>query len=323
MSEETSIHIEETAERDIVEQIDTQTEVLDAHDDIFELPHGNALELDETYEITAANKTNFIVLIGPAGCGKTTLVTTVYQMFQKNPMEDYYFAGSRTLLGFEQRAFLTRTTSGHAFPDTPKTRRGISDSILHLKLYSVIRDSFKELLITDFSGEDYKAIIANVNLAKEEFGVIKRADNLVLLIDGELVSNKKRRNGAVQETLELLKTIIDAGLFSNRTCLDIVISKYDIVKERSIEDSAIKDFLSNVQQKFINKFGNEVMKLNFYYVSAMPKDKNQLNIGYGLDKLINSWVERKMGSVGVIQSNLLKQDFKSEFNLFKIRTYGV
>jgi len=290
---------------------------VDVQNDFIELPHGNALTLEETYRITSAYQTNFIVLAGPSGCGKTTLVTTVYQMFQKEPMEKYHFAGSETLLGFEQRAFLTRTTSGNASSQTPKTRRGILDSILHLKLWCLKNKVFQNLLITDFSGEDYKSVIANVDLAKEEFGVIKRADHIVILIDGALISQKKYRNGVEQESLQLLKTFIDAGLLNKNVCLDILISKYDIVIERSREDPSIHCFIKNIYEKFCNKFHDQVKDLNIYNVAAMPEDKSEIQIGYGLSALIQSWVEGKDKSS--IKADILQHDMSSEFNLFDIK----
>lgn len=180
---------------------------------IFELPLGDAMTIEETYKITAAFQTKFIVLVGPQESGKTTLVTTIYQLFQTGPIDKYFFAGSKSLKGFESRAFNTRVTSGNSHSQTPKTRRGISDSILHLKLWNSIENSSQDLLISDFSGEDYNSAIANIDLMKSDFSPIKRADRIVVLLDGELISKKTKRNSTQDRAIELIQTIYDAGLF--------------------------------------------------------------------------------------------------------------
>ncbi len=95
--------------------------------DVYQLPAGSALAMEDTYSITSSEESKFIVLVGPSACGKTTLVTSLYQLFQKEPLGGFYFAGSQTLQGFEQRAFFTRTSSKLSNPQTLKTRRGISD----------------------------------------------------------------------------------------------------------------------------------------------------------------------------------------------------
>lgn len=47
-----------------------------------------------------------IVLVGPVASGKTTMETSLYQLFQNSPVNDFCFAGSYSLQGFEQRAFI-------------------------------------------------------------------------------------------------------------------------------------------------------------------------------------------------------------------------
>ena len=129
-----------------------------------------------------------IVLAGAVESGKTTLVTTIYHLLNKGPLAGYWFAGSETLLGFEQRSYLARTSSDNVYARMGKTRRGILDAILHIKLCKCQSNMLVDLLITDFSGEDFKSISGNVELAKAEFGAIKRADFIALLIDIYLIS---------------------------------------------------------------------------------------------------------------------------------------
>lgn len=285
---------------------------------IIELPQGKALTVGETYNITSSRKVKFIVLAGPSESGKTTFVTTIYQMFQKGLFAGYLFAGSETLWGFEQRAHLTRTRSKNTSSHTPKTRRGILEAILHLKLCDCQSNVFQDLLVTDFSGEDYKSIIGNVELARSEFGVIRRADHIVLFIDGDLISQKKYRNGVELESLQLLQTIRDAGLISNNACVDILISKYDIVLRRVTDDPSIENFIRNLHAKFDKKFSEQLRELRHLNVAAMPEDTGNLKIGHGLKELLTYWVECDDGLDGVVQDVVWRESI-SEFNLFANR----
>ena len=287
--------------------------------DVIDLPPGNALSVDETYKITASRKVKFIVLAGAVASGKTTLVTTIYHLLNKGPLAGYWFAGSETLLGFEQRSYLARTSSDNVYAQMGKTRRGIFDAILHLKLCKRQSNMIEDLLITDFSGEDFKSISGNVELAKTEFGAIKRADFIALLIDGDRISQKKHRNGAEQESLQLLKTICDAGLINDNTYVDVLISKYDIVDKRVEVDRSIDDFIKQIEKRLENKLNGRIKNLSFSTIAAMPEDTVKFEIGHGLEEIITRWFEFDYKPGHIVDDSTLF-DKISEYDLFAIRT---
>ena len=171
----------------------------DKQNEIFNLPLGEALSIEDTYLITSRDKTKLIVLAGPSECGKTTLITSIYQLFHKGPIDQFYFAGSQTIKGFEIRAYHTRTNSGGDKPNTLRTSLGSSDSFLHLKLWDSNNNSRHTLLLADFSGEDFRNARADVETMREDFSVIKQSDYLVLIIDGGSITQKDKRHSAVQK----------------------------------------------------------------------------------------------------------------------------
>ncbi|MFR8599056.1 MAG: TRAFAC clade GTPase domain-containing protein [Clostridioides difficile] len=59
-----------------------------------------------------------LIFIGPAGSGKTTIETSLYQLFQKSSVGGYYFAGSNTIQAYESRSFYTRIRSKEIVPST-------------------------------------------------------------------------------------------------------------------------------------------------------------------------------------------------------------
>ena len=80
----------------------------------YKLSSGDALNEKELYLLTAKKDTRIIYVLGPAGSGKTTFETMLYASFLKKMNEDLAFAGSETLLGFEERLNYLRVISGNS-----------------------------------------------------------------------------------------------------------------------------------------------------------------------------------------------------------------
>lgn len=321
MNNENEIDENDQLEKIAIGSIDNGSEVF-AEDEaiIFELPGGQALSLEDTYNITSSEVTRFVVLAGPSECGKTSLVTSLYHLLQKGPIGSLYFAGSQTLQGFEQRAFDARISSNRSTSETIKTRRGITDSILHLKLWDSKNNLRHNFLISDFSGEDYSSAIANVKLMQEDFGVIKRADTLVIIIDGNRISNKNHRHSAFEQTTELLQTINDANLFSESVNVEIVISKYDLLIKSNESDSTILDYIDKLTEKIMGKTDNlPNIAIKFFKIAAMPNDLSDCETGYGLHDLLHSWTESRAIEYITLPISI---PLRSEFNKFQKRTKG-
>ena len=77
-----------------------------------QLHEGDDLTISKASKITRSCVTRFITLAGAAESGKTTLLASIYECFQKGGFADYYFAGSLTLPGYEKRCHLSRIESG-------------------------------------------------------------------------------------------------------------------------------------------------------------------------------------------------------------------
>lgn len=284
----------------------------------YSMHHGEALTFFDSYKITADQRVNFIVLIGDSGSGKTTLIVTIYNLLQKGPFLNYYFAGSETLIGFEQRCHLSRTTSFGIKPETAKTRRGVTDSLLHLELYNATDKTKKNLLITDFSGEDYTSLIGNTDLAKNEYSFIKRADCIALLIDGDHLTDFNKRNKTEQQAYQMLNTLIDSNIINPNTRVDLAISKFDLVSERIKNDPSLESFIYKLKAKFKNAFYNKLKNYNFINIAMRPLDGSELKMGYGLDELLPNWFEYHIMPKKDINHKALTS-YYSEFDLFAIR----
>ncbi|NMM62214.1 hypothetical protein HBE96_05845 [Clostridium sp. P21] len=278
------------------------------------LPSGRALTLGETYEITASENTKIIILIGPSACGKTTIETTLYQMFQNDVVGDYYFAGSKTLQGYEQRSYYTRTKSKQNISTTPRTSRGSQETFLHLKLWNCKTDKYINFLFADLSGEDFENHIASIESMKKDFNFIKSADYIIAVLDGKLLADKRRRNGAFEEMAQLLRTIFDAGLYTAHTNLQVVTSKYDIIKEILLKDPSVETFTTRVKVELEQRLKSYINEINFYNVAAMPNDNTIFEVGHGIKELMDSWSTPQNSIVLSFKNNKRERKVKSEFD---------
>lgn len=279
--------------------IDTNQEELEQENPLtqekFRVRSGAALSMTDIYKIAAKESTKMIVLVGPVASGKTTLETSLYQMFQNNPVKDLYFAGSNSLHGFEQRAFYTRIKSKGNEPQTQRTNLEDRHAFLHLRLYNSNKDIISNLVLADISGEAFTNHIGQVDEVKKSFPFIERADYLVGVIDCEKLCAKRTRNSTISEIIELVKTFWDAELIMDECILQIVFSKFDILAE--IED--FDSILEKVKKQITTRLAESFKKIKFYNVAAMPPVVDKFSIGYGLDLLLQDWVKKHISKCSV------------------------
>src|SRR6266478_9212034 len=83
-------------------------EPAEAVTDLINLPTGKELDNLEAANLQVARPVRLVVVAGPIESGKTTLIASLYELFQWSRVSDYLFAGSNTLAGFEQKCYLSR-----------------------------------------------------------------------------------------------------------------------------------------------------------------------------------------------------------------------
>jgi KaiC/GvpD/RAD55 family RecA-like ATPase len=305
-------------EENVVERSDNVTTELEyieenAGENTVVLPAGRELTAEDTYPLSATEKTRFFVVVGATGSGKTTLVTAIYHAFLAGRFKErYLFAGSKTLAAFEKRAYSIRTISNRGNVDMQRTARGSIDSILHLRLKVCSTGDIENLLFSDFSGEDYGSVSANVIAAKEDFQIVKSASHIVVLLDGDKMKPRKRM-AELYNAMNMLKTFVDGGIIQKNAKIIIAISKYDLLDP---EDSVLSRFLGDIIAKVegeIPELKGRCIQLN---IASMPNDACELGWGYGVENLIDSlWLDSQHDDVS--ENN--KSELSSQFNLWKER----
>jgi len=277
-----------------------------------DMPLGEALSMRDTYSVIAKERTKLIIVVGPSESGKTTLETSLYQMFLDGQLNNYYFAGSKTLQGYEERAFYTRISSGRTKPDTPRTSNGIQEQFLHLRIYDTETEEYCNLLFADIAGEDYENCIANTKEMKKRFPYFKNADFFVAILDGAQMGNKAKQHSIPENLKQLFRTIVDADLCKKESVLQIVTSKYDIMDSEDDNSKDILSYLRRTEARLKQYFQQYFTAVEFVNTAAMPKVKGKYQCGFGVDTLLNTWCHKNTIPLKVEVNK--KEVFDSEFN---------
>lgn len=281
----------------------------DGRSGFVKLPHGLALTVAETYPITASEVSKTIILIGPFESGKTTIETTIYQLFQRKPFAGLYFAGSQTLFGYEERSFYTRLESKKETATTPRTSRFADEIFLHLKLYDITTKTKTNYLFGDISGEEIYSHLGNVETICEKMPYLKTADSYVFILDGKQLADKNKRNGAIDQAYNMARTIFDAKLYSSSTRVQVLISKYDILKKD--DDAYLEAAIDKRLQCIVDLLKKYVSEVTVHKVAAMP-ELGGFDVGYGLEELLSTWNAHSNSKV--VESYTIDCKLNSEFN---------
>src|SRR4051794_25398831 len=130
---------------------DSPGTTLDA-DGMVDLPKGKPLTVEQASEVLRDTGAPVVVLAGAVGSGKTTLVASLHDSFQRAPFADYLSAGSQTLIGFEERCFDSRASSDGESPTTVRTTTEEGQLFYHLRLRAThLGQPIRHLLIADMS----------------------------------------------------------------------------------------------------------------------------------------------------------------------------
>lgn len=220
------------------------------------------------------------VIAGPE-VGKTTLLSTIYELVRRGKIDGVEFAGSETILGFEQRCYLSRASSQLIVPDTPRTRvKG--PRFLHLHL--LIEGQYIDFLMADRPGENYTKAIENPAVLRG-YVEICRANHLLLLIDGEQLAVNP--HSAIASARRLFRGMLEGGLREGQK-VHLVVTKVDLF---------VGDDLTNLQmcaddlwKEFQGRAESHVVHLRMTGARARA---NEDSFGEGVDALLRGIVEKQ------------------------------
>jgi hypothetical protein len=255
-----------------------------------DLPTGKPLREDGASNLLRQTSAPIVLLAGAAKSGKTTLLASLHDSFQRNAFAGYFSAGSQTLIGFEERCFDSRVASGAEHPSTVRTRPAEGLLFYHMRLRKDdLKTPIKNVLIADMSGEHYSAALDS-GAELRALTIIRRADHFVHLIDGGKLVSRDSRALIESTSMMLMRRCFQEQMFDTDAKVDILLTKWDIAIAHGGEEAA-NAVLGEQREAFNATFGNRLGRIRIMPIAARPSHKSPLAPAYGLSDLFRSWVD--------------------------------
>lgn len=253
-----------------------------------DLPRGEALNEVQASEITRQGITRVIILAGATGSGKTTILTSLFESFLEAPFGNFIFAGSRTLVGFERRCHDARVASRRQDAHTVHTPVEPLE-FLHLRLSPPLPSLLgpQSLLLSDISGERFRALRDSTDAVKN-MPMLRRADSLCIILDGEKLSDVNQRQLARTDARMLLRSLIQGQALSQNCNIEIVFAKWDLLLGHP-DQASLMSFVENTKEE-MRKVSEKVTIPQFFEIAARPRSRN-VPFAFGLPTLLRSWLK--------------------------------
>jgi len=255
----------------------------EAEPDVVKLSRADQLTTTEAVSLLRRQECRVVALVAPYNAGKTSLIASLYDLFQSGPVGDFRFAGSQTLHAFELICHDSRAASERGTPHTERTARG------QVKFYSLSLDNQKTgrrttLILADRAGEDYRDAGDDVRLARE-FVEVSRADAIAVLVDGARLADNLSRHETRTNVRLLVQALVDGGIISQQQRLAVVLTKLDTVRS-SVHSDRIEKDLQGELGKIRGMFSDHFASIEVFRVAACPQNAD-VQRGEGVLDLLN------------------------------------
>jgi hypothetical protein len=251
------------------------------------LPSGEALTQAEVDQFLLWRSARFVTIVGDFDSGKTTLICALYDKFLRGSFAGHLFGGSRTLVGLEKKSHHSRIDSGRLSPDTLRTSLADGLKFFHLSLVpNEDLQSRIELMLSDRAGEQYQNA-RNNSAAVSELIEVKKAQYVVLLMDGGRIVDPTHRSNGMQSVRQTLRAFLDGGALSETSRVQVVTTKIDLlanVLEKQALETQLEEFREGLQKSFAKRLG----ELSFWEVAARDP-YGEFSPAYGMEELLKSW----------------------------------
>lgn len=251
------------------------------------LHRGEALNAREATDVACGSHTRRVVIGGRSDSGKTTLIASIYERFNKAPFAGYLFAGSDTLIGFERICHHSRLVSGRFEPTTERTARAVRHGFLHLR---VCKDddgyALRDVLLSDVSGEELQAAVDSEDDARA-LSLVRFADHFVVLSDGARLADLSRRQEERRFLNLLIQSLIQVKYLDESSYVDVLFTKDDVIERAG---DTCQDFVETVAKETRDSFEQLLGRLRFFNIAARDEEHKR-EIADGVDGVFPSWIE--------------------------------
>jgi hypothetical protein len=248
---------------------------------------GFELGTADAAEIMRGRYGTLIAVLGQYDVGKTCFLISLYLLIACRAIgTELAFAGSLTLNGFEARARRIRKWKNGTLPKQFADHTVLADprmpALLHLALRTTDSERTRhDLLITDLPGEWSTDLVKDVQTA-DRFDFLKRADGIIISLDGPMLSGDSR-HAAADDAKNLLTRLCDAVKVDRSVPLVLMITKSD---EISMTIPPIVD--SVVAHAKAKGFNPQVVA-----VAAISRTPEKVKSGTGVLDVIERVLDRK------------------------------
>ncbi|MEH6784417.1 MAG: hypothetical protein V7688_11080 [Alcanivorax jadensis] len=258
------------------------------------------MNLDKASFYLRKGSSRVIAVLGPSDSGKTSLISSVYELFQISPIGDVAFVGSHTLHAFEMSCHDARSASRRSEPYTNRTPHG-EVTFYHLQVGSVSTEQHTALLLADRAGEQYLSAASDIGVV-ENFLEVHRADVLTILVDGGRLLDNGDRHNVISDTKMMLQGLIDGGGLKQIKHLALCLTKTDAVSASSHQNRVLEDF-DGLGEFVMRSCETYFDKIECFHLAASPKT-NGFARGTGVSSLLSFWLGPVAASKSDMPGNL-------------------
>jgi hypothetical protein len=257
------------------------------HQPTQQLGRSNVLDVVDGSQVLAMRPSRVVAVIGTVDAGKTSLIASLYDAFQRAPVGGIRFAGSSTLQSFEVACHDSRSASRREEAHIFRTPHGDA-RFYHLDIQEENASEITSLLISDRAGEEYWMVSREVVHAANLFEV-HRADTVTVLVDGDRLTSTLERHNVRAEVDSILQGLADGDALNGRQRLAVVLTKRDAVLASDHRDRAQRDFGRLVRDLRTNLSGR-FEEIEPFETAASPK-KSGVTRGEGIPALLKFWLK--------------------------------
>ena len=256
------------------------------------VPTGQPFRQSDVDRFLLGFPATMIAIVGDTSSGKSTLLCAIYDQFLRRRFAGRSFAGSATLMAFEEIAHDARAASGARTPDTRRTFH--SEGLQFYHLATAPEDASgasTSLFLSDRAGEAYRAgldrpvkfsVLPELHLAKV----------VAVLVDGERLIMPAEQHEVLDTARQLVRAMMDSGTLGAAQHLQLVLTKRDAI-ERSGKAEKFVARAKTMANDLSRDFGTALASVKFFEIAARDphQDCPHYPHAYGCDRLLQAWIQ--------------------------------